>query len=737
MNPHIIFIFPPGASYGGDYISSYFNMCLGSAYTISYLVKNGYNAQPFLTDEPINVTECAAGILAEKPKVVGFTVYDANYCLCLLIADALKEANPNIIIVFGGPTPSVQADVILENKDSVDICVRREGEETCLELLNLLDDVNFDFKKAGRFFEKVKGITYRVGDKIMENPEREVLLINRGFPDYLDKYPSPYLTGVLNSSKPGIITARGCNQHCIYCNCAVMSRRMIATHSLDRVIEELQYISKRFRHHNGNNVTIYDDTFTLIPDRALEICSRIIENKIKLPLVCITRCDTVNEELLETMKEAGFKSIGFSLESAVPHVLRRIGKVQNPYTKNDDNFEKEKEFIEKFIKYTLYAKKIGIEYVFVSIIVGLPGETLEEGQQTLDLISSLGEKIDYYAHNFFRVYAGTPIFYNYEKYGLKLSRHDNRIHYKTIHAYDTGKIRLSPKSNLELDNIRKDKLNMKTLALSPSKKSNLNYFNKVILCTDIITGELILWLQRYLAINGPLIQIYSNFERANKHHAENEYALKKFISPTTFHMCYYQTRREDGVITFTPFRVHIFGKQCGLTIEMVKTEAGLHSSPAKVNPLQSICIDRKREDALRLHQLLTCLSNKDNAVKDLLYTPIYPYISSLCAWEKSSANCRTLETVIVDGENNLKTCWNGKPFGKVGMDFPGLFEKLKDVRRLTEKKRGCRDCKKKAVCIKCMYPWPLSDNEYCELKQKYNTEETAELIRRFDFFKEL
>jgi len=736
MNPHLIFVFPPAIASPVEHMSAHFNMCLGSAYTISYLLEKGFIARQFSTDEPVCVNECTAQILAKKPKIVGFTVYDRNYFLCQLIANRLKQRNPNIIILFGGPTASVQPGAILRNNHPVDICVRNEGEETCLELLTRLDDVNFDLKKAWPFLEKVKGITYRAADQILENPGRDILLENRKIPDFLDKYPSPYLSGILNSSRLGIITARGCNQHCVYCNCAAISKRIIATHSIDRVLAELDFLSKGFGHNHLHNVTIYDDAFTLMPDRALEICRKIIENKIKLPLVCITRCDRVNEELLDTMKEAGFKSIGFSLESAVPHILRKIGKVQHPNTKTGDNFEKEKEFIEKFKKYTSYAKKIGIEHVFASIMIGLPGETPEEGRQSVDLIGSLEETIDYYSHNIFKVYPGTPLYYNYETYGIRLIHDDNQVHSRTIHPYDTRKIPLAPKSNWEVDGIKQDKINMKFLALSLSKKSGVNYFNKIILCSDKITGELISWLQNYLAVNGPLIQIYSNFDRAKQYHRENEAVLRACISPTTSYVSYYQARKEEGVISLISFWTYLFGT-CAAAIDLVNTRLGFSASPTTVNPLQSICIDREEQDTLQLHHLLVCLSNNDNPLNDLVYKRVYPYFGSLCRWEKHAANCRTLETVIVDADNNVKTCWNGEPVGKVGMPFPAIVENLRSSQREAENRRGCHNCIKQTVCIKCMFPAPLSDNRYCTLKRKFNTEKAAELIRTFDFFKRL
>ena len=168
--------------------------------------------------------------------------------------------------------------------------------------------------------------------------------------------------------------------------------KKILTHSTNRVIEELDYISN---HKNDRNpISIFDDAFTIIPGRAKAICTKLLENKIRLPLSCITRCDTVTEEILDLMKEAGFVSIGFSLESAVPRILRIIGKVHLPEDVPSGSLEKEIRFIDKLKTMSSYAKKIGMSPVFVSIMLGLPDETIEEAQRTMDVVSKLD--IDYY-----------------------------------------------------------------------------------------------------------------------------------------------------------------------------------------------------------------------------------------------------------------------------------------------------------------------------------------------------
>jgi radical SAM superfamily enzyme YgiQ (UPF0313 family) len=758
-NIPILLVYPPATLSPRPHISEEFNFCLGSAYIIAFLKENGFAAEQFLAFEPINLRECVRRILSINPKVVGFTVYSTNYCVCQLIASKLKEIAPHIIILFGGPTATVQADVILRNNDCVDICVRNEGEETCLELLSLLDNENFDLKKAAVSFNKIKGISYRLENRILATPGRDLFLEHRSVPDYLDKYPSPYLRGVVHWPKLGILTARGCNRNCVYCNCALLSKRMIACHSVDRVVEELDYISKI--NTQNHIVDIFDDAFTLLPERAHAICDKIIENKIKLPLTCITRCDFITEVLLDKIKEAGFKSVGFSLESAVPRILRVLGKIQPPHTKSDPYFEKEQEFVEKFKKYVIYAKKIGIEGVFASIMIGLPSETLEEGRKTIDLIGSLSDYLDFYAHNLFQVYPGTPLFSYYQKYGLELRMFDNQVHYKTIYPYDSSQIPLAPKSNLESDGRRQGYANMRYLSLSSSKKVKGDYFNRVIVCSDVISEELILWLQRYLALNGQLIQIHSDFNSARQYYLENERAMIRYISPTNYHAIYYQSYPEgmssptydchgkeskvlklnntgDNGIVLMPLRTYLLGNQSGFGIELISTQLVFSSSHRQINPLQSICVDRptEKEDVLQLYNFLLDLCNRKATFADLFDIPILPYFSSLCRWEQGEPNCRLLETVIVDADNDVKPCWNGEPIGKVGMSLERISKNLRRLYREAENLRGCQNCHKKSVCAMCIFPGPLSGKEYCDLKKNANTEESAQLLRSLELFKE-
>jgi radical SAM superfamily enzyme YgiQ (UPF0313 family) len=79
--------------------------------------------------------------------MIGFTVYNTNYAISNLMAGELKEKK-GLITIYGGPTPTVAAGDIMASNSAVDICVRHEGEETCLELVQELQKHDFQLQKA-------------------------------------------------------------------------------------------------------------------------------------------------------------------------------------------------------------------------------------------------------------------------------------------------------------------------------------------------------------------------------------------------------------------------------------------------------------------------------------------------------------------------------------------------------------------------------------------------------------
>ncbi|MFX1414331.1 MAG: B12-binding domain-containing radical SAM protein [Promethearchaeota archaeon] len=728
----ILMVFPSG----GSLHTSNFKWNLGSAYIIAYLQEKGFKAKQFVSNESYNVKECVEIIMGHRPKVVGFTVYETNYMQSILISKGLKKYNPNLIIIFGGPTPTVQSKEILEGNLSVDICVRGEGEEITLKLLSLFSDNNFNLVKIS--LDNIKGITYRKGRRIISNPDSNILLLNRFTKNYLDKYPSPYLSRVIpisEASQTGIITARGCNQNCIYCNCAVMSKRNIFCHSIERVIEELIFLNE-YKGHSGP-IPIQDDGFTIIPSRAQRICESIIDNKIELPLTCITRCDKITEDLLNLLKQAGFVSLGFSLESAVPRVLRTIGKVNPPKSKDSDNLEKEIEFIEKLKHMTAYAKKIGIRNIFVSVMIGLPGETIQDAQKTIDLIKQLD--LSLYQHNFFRIFTGTPISQNYKEYGyiVKPIGSKNKIMTHNSFPFNIYEVKMAPNSTREKEYKAIDFNNLKILSMNTNRMIQKPYFSNIIINSDIIKRSLVNWIQENLVINGRIIQIYSNKKKYVKYRSKNLATLYNELIPTLYYECYYWDNIKD-FSSLKSEKISLLGEQIGLTINFKHTNSALRSiNMNNENLMNSICFDDSKTDTQALYDFLMEISNNENYFKDLLDSKPLPYFRNLCRWTKNVANCQTLDTAIITSDNSIRICWHSPPIGKIGNSMYDLIQKLQDLSKSVAEIRSCIECSQNVNCVKCKFPYPLSSTEYCELKKKSNTDYPAKIINSLNIFKDL
>ena len=721
---------------GGEVFYSNFNYHLGSAYIIAYLREHGFSAEQFISNESFNVRECVKKILSYNPKIVGFSVYESNYMQSVLICNGLKVYRPEIIIIFGGPTPSIQSREILGSISSIDICVRLEGEETILELVSVLSKNNFNLDQVD--LHKIKSLTFRNDRQIIENPESNTLLSNRFTKNYLDKYPSPYLSEVIPTPKAiltGIITARGCNQNCIYCNCAVLSNRNIFLHSTERVIEELTYISeyKKFI----TPVPIYDDGFTIIPSRAIKICEAIVENNIKIPLLCITRCDKITEELLDLMKQAGFISVGFSLESAVPRVLKTIGKVSPPTDKNSENFSKEREFIDKLKNMTSYAKKIGIEKVFISIMVGLPGETRQDALKTIEFVNQLD--IDFYSHNFLRIYKGTPLYQNYKKYGYKIKPfgNKNKILLNNNFPFDVYKINLGPKSKKKINSKVIDYDTLKILSLNLKRTEPKSYFDNVIINTNLIKSQVVNWIQENLAINGAIIHLYSNKSKYLKLHKKNESFLYDEFCPTEYYEGYYWEKLGEESILKSG-RMSLYDEDIGLPLKLKNTYSALEEFRKGYNDTTFIiCQDCVASDANALYNLLVEISKSGNSFNYLLESKFLPQFQNLCKWTSNQANCKKLETAIIGDDGSIRICWNGDSIGKINTLFSDIRKNLHDLNKENLEKRNCIGCKKNETCMKCFFPYPLSSEEFCNYKSLNDTIEPAKYVLAFNILQDL
>jgi radical SAM superfamily enzyme YgiQ (UPF0313 family) len=726
-----LFVFSPGSGNAGNY----FIYNIGSAYIISYLQLHGYSASQFIYRDFINLDNCVRKILLYGARIVGFTAFNSNFLTSAILAEKIRNASPETLIVFGGPVATNYAEFILGRYPFIDACFRNESEETFLQFLNLLSDNSFELERTD--LKQVKGISYRIGNKICCNPDSNILVENSSFADSLDKYASPYLNGIIPASdafETGILTARGCNQNCIYCNCAVLSKRRFTTHSVDRVISEVDFISGYANRKEVLN--FYDDAFTLIPQRAKTICKAIIENRIKINLSCITRCDCIDEELLDLMKEAGFLSIGFSLESANPRTLRIIGKVHKAEDEPSDQMEAEVKFIEKLGEMSAYAKKIGIKQVFSSIMVGLPRESLKEANRTIETIDNY-EDIDFFSHNILTIFKGTPLYSKYQKYGYGIQLiDDNPIFSRTIYPDDTvDKVKISSKSQINEIQKTNDLNALKVLSWAPEKNNSEGWFNNIVLFSDKTESEFVTWLKAILSINGTIIQVYSDEEALFDNFRRNHETFIRYGSPS-LNLRNYYLKKINGSLQLCSYLPHLMrdGRETSISIcsfDFVKSNL---TNPA-IDFTKVICRESGSDDSILAFDFFSGLKSEKSLFDYLVNRKPFPYFANLCKWTKNLSNCTKRDTLFINDKAEIRFCWFGITVGRTGQSYSEIVGNFETHRNAVSDQRKCKMCVAHPHCIKCPDPFPISGEEYCKRQKMNDISDVTEGVMNFDVFK--
>ena len=258
------------------------------------------------------------------------------------LADKYRAEGKKVIL--GGPHPTIFPEEAIQHADKV---IMGEAEE---EILKALDPSNN---------EKIMKGT--ISKPLDEFPDPDW----SGFP--LEKYSGPTRKGKYLA----VLTSRGCPHACIFCYHGTFGYNFNAR-SPERVVDEIENLAKNL---NVKEISIIDDLFNYDRARAKKICELIIERGIKIAWSCPNgiRADYADKELLTLMKKAGCYQVAFGIESGNQEIVNKVGKALDL------------KFVKEAVK---NCNELGIESIGF-FIIGLPYDTKETMQQTIDFATSL------------------------------------------------------------------------------------------------------------------------------------------------------------------------------------------------------------------------------------------------------------------------------------------------------------------------------------------------------------
>lgn len=404
---------------------------LGLGYLASYLVSKKIDVK--IADLRYGNKREFSRLLKEyNPDIVGISCMTPNQNEAYKTARIVKQILGNTLVVLGGVHATFMYDEVLKKVREIDVAVIGEGEITLYELCRA-----WGKKFSADDLSEIKGIAFRNNGSVVVTPPREKI-------EQLDDLPLPAFdrlvlpdiaTYLKISGDIPVLTGRGCPFNCAFCSTSVMHGRKYRKRDAVKVVDELEYLIKRYNH---SNFSIVDDTFTVDKERTKKICEEIIRRNLDINWGCSARADTLDPELIKIMSRAGCRGLFFGIESLDNEVLKKIKK---GFT------------AKKAVRMVETAIDEGIT-VDVSFILGLPGDNVKNTEKIYGFVKK--HKITgRILINTLQILPGTDIYLNPENYGIKYSKN-----YKS-----TWTNSISFAKNLPSKKLLKEKIKIQTLYL--------------------------------------------------------------------------------------------------------------------------------------------------------------------------------------------------------------------------------------------------------------------------------
>ncbi len=332
--------------------------------------------------EEMSLEEFFEEIRQEQPKIYATYIIGSTFQTDAQGVQVAKSCGATTVAV-GTHVSAVPANT-LEQIPELDFVIRHEPEMSFLDIIQ--------HATAEKPLEELTGVAYRDTDgQHVTTPDRKLvkkldeLPIPRQHLLPLDKYRMPFL----GKRYTWVLTNRGCPYSCTYCFEGVVWGKSVRYRSAESIYEELEYLAE----HNVHNVLFLADLFTYDRKGVMKLCDMIIQRGLKVRWTCNSRVDTLDEEMLVKMKQAGCWLIAFGIESGSQKVL--------------DNVKKDAK-VEDATRTINLCKKHGIK-TWGYFIIGLPGETRQTVRETIDFAKSI--PLDIALFHVAMPYAGTEFYF--------------------------------------------------------------------------------------------------------------------------------------------------------------------------------------------------------------------------------------------------------------------------------------------------------------------------------------
>ena len=306
-----------------------------------------------------------------RPQLVGLSALTVEAHVALKIARLVKQADPQVPVIIGGPHATVATAAALES-GHVDAAVLGEGEETISELVRLIQDEGAGWKAPARL-RQVRGVAFKDADGrvTLSEPRPPIEDLDAlPFPawDLIDYRAFGRIPGMASIGvRPymSIFTSRGCPYGCVYCQ--HMFGRRFRARSVESVVAEIRQIWQQL---GIPEVEVVDDISNFDTDRLNRILEELLRQGLHMRFSFPNgvRTDLLQGETIRLLKQVGVGEVSVAVETA-------SARLQKMLHKNLD-LDKVWNNIERMARLRIPMRGF--------FMLGFPSETREELLSTVD-----------------------------------------------------------------------------------------------------------------------------------------------------------------------------------------------------------------------------------------------------------------------------------------------------------------------------------------------------------------
>lgn len=333
----------------------------GIMYLSAWLKPHGHLREVFASEAEHDLLHAVASF---KPDLIGFSTMTAGLPFALEWIGKFKQAIPNAIIIMGGPHATFYPEII--DTPGLDMICLGDGEDALLALANAIDHRE-SYYQIPNLWVKDKdtpSVIHRndVGTRLdfatLPMPDYDL---------YFRKYPS-----LAHAPTKKIMVAKGCPFDCSYCFNHVLKDlyrghgKYLTFNTIDKTIAEIKYIRDNY---GMKWLQIITDTMNVNRKWFMEFLERY-RDEIAIPFVCNVRIDSIDEEMVAAMKNAGCDRVNYGIEHGLYQIRRDL-------LKRDISDETIITAGQLFNKYQIRVQTANI--------IGLPHETIDSALATIKL----------------------------------------------------------------------------------------------------------------------------------------------------------------------------------------------------------------------------------------------------------------------------------------------------------------------------------------------------------------